>query len=121
MQIIPFKEAAAWTMQITLTEQIFNLSFIWNALNQYWIMSIFDRNQNPIVYGIKIVTNFDLTAQFVNLNMPLGDIVCQNILDQWDDIKRFDMGETNELIYYEPGELNTQSNAELSAQNSGDA
>ncbi len=121
MQIIPFKEAASWTMQITLTNQIFNLAFVWNALNQYWIMSIYDRNQNPIVVGIKVVPNFDLTSQFVNVNLPLGDIVCQNILDKWTDIARFDMGETTELIYYEPNELEAQAIVELSSQNSGNA
>ncbi len=121
MQIIPFKEPAAWTMQINLTRQIFNLSFKWNALNAYWVMSIFDRNENPVVYGIKVVTNYDLTAQFVAIGMPLGDIVCQNIIDEWNDIARFDMGITNELIYYEPDELEAQAEEQLVLQRDGDA
>lgn len=117
MQIIPFKEPAAWSAQITLTSQIFVLTFRWNALNKYWVMSILNANNQPIVYGIKVVTNFDLTAQFAAITgMPEGDILCQNIIEMWNTIGRFDMGDTNEIIYYEPGELKTMALAALSAQ-----
>lgn len=105
MQIIPFKESAAWKAQITLSQIIFTLAFKWNALNAYWVMNIFDRNDQPILLGVKVVTNYDITAQFVVLGMPSGDIFCQNIIGLWDDIQRFDMGETTELLYYEVGEL----------------
>ena len=108
MQIIPFNETGSWSMQIALTGVIFNFNFKWNALNQFWLMDILDESFNPIVYGIVVVPNFNLTAQFAALTgMPAGDIVCQNILDQWGPIKRFDMGATTELIYYEPGEYLT--------------
>jgi hypothetical protein len=106
MNIIPFNTPGSWQMQISLTQQIFLLNFTWNALNEYWLMDIADGNNNPIVYGIVIVPNFDITAQFVVVGMPAGDILCQNISGEWGPIGRFDMGETCELIYYEPGEAN---------------
>jgi hypothetical protein len=53
--------------------------------------------------------------------MPAGDIVCQNIINQWDDIQRFDMGETTELIYYEPGELEQLAEAQLLLEQEGTA
>lgn len=116
MQIIPFKEPAAWQAQITLTSQIFLLYFKWNALNEYWVMSIHDGNDQPILIGVKVVTNFDLTAQFSAITgMPKGDMLCQNIIDMWNTIGRFDMGETNEIIYYEPGELMSLAEATLTA------
>lgn len=107
MQIIPFKEPAAWQAQITLTGVIFILSFKWNALNKYWVMNIYNRNSEPILLGVKIVTNYNLTAPFVVTGMPEGDIICQNILGNWNDIERFEMGQTNDLMYYEPNELET--------------
>ncbi len=114
MQIIPFKEPAAFQQQITLTSVIFILYFRWNAMNEYWVMNIYDRNDAAILLGVKIVTNFDLTAQFSAITgMPLGDIVCQNILGLWDTIQRFDMGQTTELIYYQSGELQSQAEAQL--------
>lgn len=106
MQIIPFKQPAAFQEQITLDSTIFILYFRWNALNQYWIMNIYDRNDQPILVGVKVVNNFNLTAQFSALpGMPKGDILCQNILGLWETIQRFDMGQTNEIIYYVSGEL----------------
>lgn len=105
MQIIPFKEPAAWNAQITLSGVIFQLYFKWNSLNQYWVMSIYNRNSEPILLGVKVVSNYDLTEQFVALGMPEGDIICQNIIGLWGDILRFDMGETTELLYYEDGEV----------------
>lgn len=106
MNIIPFKEPGSWQSQNTFTNVIFLIQFKWNALNKYWIMSIYDRNNNPILLGVKVVTNFNLTSQFAAITgMPSGNIICQNILDMWNDIERFDMGETNELIYFEPGVL----------------
>lgn len=116
MQIIPFKEPAAWQAQITLTSQIFILQFKWNALNKFWVMSIYNANNIPVLLGVKVVTNFNLTAQFAAITgMPEGDILCQNIIDMWNTIERFDMGETNEIIYYEPGELAAQAAAQLAA------
>jgi hypothetical protein len=107
MQIIPFKDTGSWSMQISLSGTIYNMNFKWNALNQFWLMDILDANFNPIAYGIVVVPNFNLTEQFAALTgMPTGDIVCQNILNEWGPIQRFDMGQTTELIYYEPGEYN---------------
>jgi hypothetical protein len=105
MQIIPFKEPAAWEAQIQLTGVIFLLKFKWNALNEYWVMSIFNRNDEPILLGVKVVVNWNLTGQFVTVGMPSGDIICQNVLLGFEKIKRFDMGEVTELFYYEEGEL----------------
>jgi hypothetical protein len=116
MQIIPFKEPAAWSEQINLTNSVFIFYFRWNALNKYWVMNIYDQNNAPILLGVKIVTNYDLTKQFVVSGLPAGDIICQNILNEWIDIGRFDMGQTNELIYYEPGEVEAIENEILSSR-----
>ena len=118
MQIIPFKEPAAWSEQINLTNSVFILHFQWNALNRYWVMSIYNQDNIPILLGVKIVPNFDLTKQFVQAGMPAGDILCQNILNEWGEIGRFQMGQTNELIYYEPGELEATLNEILQTSKS---
>jgi len=105
MQIIPFKEPAAWVAQITLSDVIFNLHFKWNALNKYWVMGIYNRNDEPVLIGVKVVVNWNLTGQFVTVGMPEGDVVCQNVLGGFEKIQRFDMGDIAELFYYLPGEL----------------
>jgi hypothetical protein len=105
MQIIPFKEPAQWQEQIELDNQTFVLSFRWNAMNEYWVMDILTRDLVPIILGIKVVANYNLTAQYVNDGKPTGDIVCQNIIEGEGKIQRLDMGEITELIYYSLGEF----------------
>ena len=105
MEIIPFKENAQWKQQIELNNETFILSFKWNALNEYWSMNIYDQNESPLVLGIKIVTQFNLTEQLVQSGMPQGDILCQNIIGGFEKIKRNDMGLTNELVFFETGEI----------------
>lgn len=127
MQIIPFKEPGSWESQMTLSDVIYNLRFQWNALNEYWTMDIYSRNDDPILLGVKVVVNWNLTSQYIAVGMPLGDIVCQNILglvqetqpngsiefvlssQSFRKIERFSMGQTAELFYYEKDELRSLS------------
>lgn len=101
MRSIPFKEDPQFREQIDLDNQTFILIFKWNALNEYWTMDILNGNLVPIVFGIKIVTQFNLTEQIVQTGMPLGDILCQNIVGTFERIMRDSMTTTNELIYYD--------------------
>lgn len=112
MQVIPFKEPSNWTEQITLSGVIYILEFTWNALNEYWIMDIYNRDRVPLIYGIKLVPNYPLLAIYSVEGMPSGEIVCQNIVGSNDSISRFDMSQKFELIYYEAGELENISDNE---------
>jgi hypothetical protein len=105
MQIIPFKEPSRWQEQIELSGEIFVLEFTWNALNEFWGMTIYNRDKVPLIYGITIVPNFPLLAPFTVFGKPVGEIVCQNIVGGSDIIGRFDMSQKFELVYYEEGEL----------------
>lgn len=105
MQIIPFKEPSSFREQITLDGVIFVLDFAWNALNEFWTMSIFNRDVVPLIYGIKLVPNFPLLSQYIVDGKPAGEIVCQNIVAGLNIIRRFDMSQKFELIYYSAGEL----------------
>jgi len=105
MQIIPAKQDSQYREDVELDGTTFILIFAWNALNEYWSLGIYDRDLNPIVYGIKIVTQYNLTQQLVQSGMPLGEILCQNIVGLFEKIQRNDMGQTNELVYYAEGEL----------------
>jgi len=105
MQIIPAKQDSQYREQINFDGTIYVLFFNWNALNEFWTLSIYDQNLNPIVYSIKIVTQYNLTEQIVQSGMPEGEILCQNIVGIFEKIKRNDLGLTNELVYYSVGEL----------------
>lgn len=112
MQIIPFKEPSNWKEQIQLSGVIFVLEFTWNALNEYWVMDIFNRDELPIIYGIKIVPNFPLLSSYTVVGKPLGEIICVNIVGGNDQIGRFDMSQKFELVYFVENELQQLSQAE---------
>lgn len=105
MQLIPSKQATQYRQEVELNNETFILTYAWNALNKYWSLSIYNRDLEPIVLGIKIVTQFNLTEQIVKSGMPLGDILCHNISGTFQKIERNDMGLTNELVFYPEGQL----------------
>lgn len=115
MQIIPSNPDGSYTMQIALSGVLFNLDFHWNSLNSFWVMGIYTANRVPVVLGIKIVPNYNLSGQYVYSSMPTGTIACQNFIGEWGEIGRFDMGDTTQLVYYEPGEFTSTSDLESSA------
>jgi len=117
MQIIPFNPDGSFTMQIALSGTPFIFNFHWNTLNSFWVMDIYTGNLAPVVIGIKIVPNYNLTGQYVYSSMPPGTIACQNFLNQWGEIGRFDMGSTTELVYYEPGEWEALGDLEADTTN----
>lgn len=98
-------------MQITLSSEIFVLEFTWNSLNEFWVMDIFNRDELPIIYGIVIVPDYPLLQAFQVDGKPKGEIICQNIVNGDDVIRRFDMSQKFELVYYEVGELESLANS----------
>ena len=106
MQIIPFKDPSKWSMQLAIEGVNYFFKFRWNALNKFWVMGIYDGSNIPLISGIKIVPDFDLTEQFVTSGLFTGDIFCLAIMDIFDRIQRYDMGRKAELFYYTEAELN---------------
>lgn len=105
MFVIPFKTPSQWQEQINLDGTDYVLVFTWNALNEYWAMDILTRDLEPLVYGIKVVINYNLTAQYIADGLPPGDIVCQNLVGGDKKIERYDIGDITELFYYAAGEF----------------
>lgn len=106
MQLIPTSQSPQYRQEIELESENYFLLFSWNALNEYWSLSLYDKDSNPIALGIKIVTQFNLTKQIVQDGMPLGNIVCQNILGKFTKIERDSIGTDTELVFYPSEELN---------------
>lgn len=107
MQIIPFRDPAQWSEQIELDGTIYILMFTWNALNEFWVMDIYDRNEVSLILGIKIVPNFPLLDPYTVFGKPRGQIICQNVVNAPSNIGRFDIGQKFEMIYYSEGEFET--------------
>lgn len=113
MQLIPFKQPSQWRANINLDNVPYNLTFNWNAMNEYWVMDVSTNENVPVIVGVKIVANYNLLAQYSMDLKPAGDILCQNIVGGWETIRRFDMGQVDELVYYATGELEALLNGSV--------
>jgi len=72
--IIPIKDNPNHSLKIELEGLLYKLDFIYNTINDFWSMSIFDENDNLILAGIKLVANYPLISQYNKLK---GDFICQ--------------------------------------------
>lgn len=99
LQIIPWRNLPNWQQEIVLDQVIYHLSFHWNALNEFWTMDIFSRDQVPLILGIKLVVNYNLTAQYVNNALFPGSILVIDFSSDVESIERLDMGNRVQLVY----------------------
>ena len=70
--IIPFSGEASFTEEITLENTPYILVFNWNSRGSFWEMSFYDRSQNPLALGIKLVLNDELIGKFPEAGLPPG-------------------------------------------------
>ncbi len=74
MQIIPFKNFASFDMELTLDSVPYIIKFNWNSRYEFWTISFYDREENVLVTGIKIVINYELISQLVDKGLPPGQL-----------------------------------------------
>lgn len=101
MQIIPWRNLPSWQQEIVLDQIIFHLSFHWNALNEFWSIDIYDRDHEPIILGIKLVVDYDITSHYVNDALFPGAILVIDFSRDVEEIGRLDMGDRVQLVYQE--------------------
>lgn len=85
MVVIPFSEFPAFTQEVTLDEVPYRFQFVWNFRGQYYTLSIFDRELNPIVQGIKVVVGYELISIYNGADVPPGELY---VVDTTDEVER---------------------------------
>lgn len=65
-----------FTQDVDLSGVTYRLRFTWNVRGQYWVVTLLDTNDNIIVSGQKLVTNFPLFYRIVSNDMPRGLLFC---------------------------------------------
>ena len=65
-----------FTVDVDLSGVTFRLRFLWNTRGEYWKVSLLDTNDNIIVSGQKLVSNFPLFYRNVSLSLPRGLLFC---------------------------------------------
>lgn len=100
LQIIPTRsDVPCYDFQITLDGVILNLEFMWGDRLNLWTMNIFDLNQNPIVTGVPLFTEFPLLYKEKDVRLPPGQWFCVDTGNEGKNPGRDDFG-SRVLLYY---------------------
>jgi hypothetical protein len=86
---INFIQYPSYTNEIVFDGISYIIKFVWNTRGEFWTISFFDINYNPILLGLKLVLNYSLLKDFHYLALPTGELCI------------FDSSSNNNKIAYE--------------------
>lgn len=86
------------TMSVQLSGTTYNLEIRWNQISQYWVLDIYDQNDNLIVGGLSLVTGGDLLASYRYLGF-VGSLMVQTDTDTLAAPTFTNLGSTSHLYY----------------------
>jgi len=103
MIIIPWIGGAAWRQEIAIQRRTYVLRARWNQEASAWTLDIADRNERPIVNGIRLVCGQFLTRLHVDERLPDGDFIVIGSGGQ-PDFTSFANGDA-QLLFLTSGEV----------------
>lgn len=98
-------DVPSYEFQIELDEVTYTLRFTYNGRIDRWFMDIFDNLRNPIRTGIKLLTSWRVTRQYVADGLPPGDFVVLDTGNEDEIAKNDDFGIRKIMTYLEEGTL----------------
>lgn len=105
MVTIPFFEFPAFTQEIVLDNTPFRFSFNWNTRGEFWTLIIANRDQVPLISGIKIVIDYELISKYPGRSLPPGELYAIDPSGELEKIGRNDFQDKAKLIYVTESEL----------------
>ena len=72
--IIPFKDLPSFTEEVTLDNTPYILRFDYNAREGAWSISFYDREQAPLIIGVKLVIFYELISNYPDRGLPPGEL-----------------------------------------------
>lgn len=113
--IIPVDSKNSYfTLSVPLDGKIFIFQFKYNTRFKIWYVSLFDSNNNPIVYNVKILPLLPLFSRHRKPNMFSGDVIGINLNDKFIIPTRENLGNDFKLYYFSKDEL-VRNNLDLIA------
>lgn len=106
MIVIAVPDSNDSIVKITLEEKVYYLHFSYSSLKS-WTFGIYDKNNKPVVDGIRIVPNYPLTHQYGSSRTPTGEFVCTVQDDSVKEISRQDfLNKKAFFVYVSEAEIN---------------
>ncbi len=94
----------AFTFRQELEGSVYTLGFRFNERIAQWIMDILSEQEVPIVMGIPVLTEVEMTERFKYLSIPQGYFVCIDETGKQRNPDRDTFGDEVKLLYVESTE-----------------
>jgi hypothetical protein len=79
MVVMPVQEYPYFSEQIALDGVIYIFEFYWNERGSFWSLSIYDKNNNILIAGLRIVKNLNLLSNYSRPDIfPNGALVAMS-------------------------------------------
>jgi len=79
---IPFQDYPYFSEQVTLDSVPYVFEFCWNNRGSFWSLTIYDKNNNLLIAGLKVVKNLNLLNNYGKRDiLPEGLLVAQSQAD----------------------------------------
>lgn len=101
--VIPTTGDPYSSQRIALDGKSYTLSLAWNQYASSWSLSLFDENEEPIVVGLRVISNWPLLRYYgFDPRMPPGELYAQDVTGDGSPPGLDDFGEGKrvELTYY---------------------
>lgn len=102
MQLIRVPDTAYESQEVVLGSKTYTLLFKYNSQDKAWYISILDTSRNPLISGIKVMPNQNLTKPYEYLNvLKGGHIWCRRSKLTGEPLGRdnFGVGLSYELLW----------------------
>lgn len=100
---VPVKNNLPWyKFKITLSGVIFTLSFRYNSRTTRWLMDILDSSENPVLMGLPLLINRNVTSQYPTFAIPEGVFFATDDTGKNQEAGLFSFGTDHSLWYEDP-------------------
>jgi len=105
--IIPVQQnVSAWSQRTPLDGVDYQLDFAWNTTAGAWYLSLSDTQGNPIVSGLKLVSNRPLLSRFHFIaGTPPGELSAVDLSGTISYAGLTDLGGAVQLAYFDAAEM----------------
>lgn len=95
------KDIYSYEFQISLQQQVYFFEIKYNSRMQRWQLSVYDDTKTPLVLGINILTETDMTSQYIDRGLPPGLIFVVDTEGAKKDADLDDFGDRIKVMYEE--------------------
>lgn len=85
------------------------MRFKWNTRFKFWALSIYTRENMPIVTGIKLVRDYPLLDR-LRLDTLRGDLVVARLFGAWDYPEFTSLPEEMAIVWLDPDDIEAVKN-----------